>query len=160
MESLRLHARTKFQSLIPELGRNMEKSLYNVTGQTVGPERKHGFKENYKCKFIGLWNSLQKCPELIDRIKSGELKSSKFAEYPPNVLEPNGTYAQMLFSIKKKELDKEKNKIITEEDYEGMFTCGKCKSKKTSYYELQTRSADEPMTAYITCHGCGNRWKS
>lgn len=39
------------------------------------------------------------------------------------------------------------------------FTCRKCKSKKCSYYQLQTRSADEPMTTFVTCIDCGNRWK-
>ena len=39
------------------------------------------------------------------------------------------------------------------------FTCGKCKSKKCTYYQLQTRSADEPMTTFVTCLNCGKRWK-
>ena len=42
---------------------------------------------------------------------------------------------------------------------EGMFQCVKCRSKATSYYSLQTRSADEPMTNYITCHNCSYNWK-
>ena len=47
----------------------------------------------------------------------------------------------------------------TLEDNSGLFKCGKCKENKTSFYSLQTRSADEPMTNFITCHSCGNRWK-
>ena len=39
------------------------------------------------------------------------------------------------------------------------FKCRRCKSRKTTYYELQTRSADEPMTTFITCLNCGKRWK-
>ena len=39
------------------------------------------------------------------------------------------------------------------------FTCGRCRSKNCSYYQLQTRSADEPMTTFVTCVDCGNRWK-
>lgn len=39
------------------------------------------------------------------------------------------------------------------------FECRKCKSRKCSYYQLQTRSADEPMTTFVTCIDCGNRWK-
>ncbi|KAM9929345.1 hypothetical protein OXX80_009720 [Metschnikowia pulcherrima] len=39
------------------------------------------------------------------------------------------------------------------------FTCGKCKHKKVSYYQMQTRSADEPLTTFCTCENCGNRWK-
>ncbi|KAL8050027.1 hypothetical protein ABFX02_06G056700 [Erythranthe guttata] len=39
------------------------------------------------------------------------------------------------------------------------FTCGRCKKKETTYYQMQTRSADEPMTTYVTCVNCGNHWK-
>ena len=39
------------------------------------------------------------------------------------------------------------------------FKCYKCKKKKCTYYQMQTRSADEPMTTFVTCLVCGNRWK-
>ena len=39
------------------------------------------------------------------------------------------------------------------------YKCSKCGSRKCSYYELQTRSADEPMTQFINCLNCNNRWK-
>jgi len=41
----------------------------------------------------------------------------------------------------------------------GTFTCGKCKGNKTTYYQLQTRSSDEPMTTSVQCLSCKNRWK-
>ncbi|KAM6948991.1 transcription elongation factor A protein 1 [Aplochiton taeniatus] len=40
-----------------------------------------------------------------------------------------------------------------------LFTCGKCKGKKCTYTQVQTRSADEPMTTFVFCNDCGNRWK-
>ncbi|KNC46881.1 transcription elongation factor S-II [Thecamonas trahens ATCC 50062] len=40
-----------------------------------------------------------------------------------------------------------------------MFKCGKCKERKCTYYQLQTRSADEPMTVFVTCTNCGNKWR-
>ena len=39
------------------------------------------------------------------------------------------------------------------------FTCFKCKKKKCSYYQQQTRSADEPITTFMSCLNCGNSWK-
>lgn len=39
------------------------------------------------------------------------------------------------------------------------FYCRKCKKSETTYYQLQVRSADEPMTTFIQCVNCGNRWK-
>lgn len=40
-----------------------------------------------------------------------------------------------------------------------MFVCGKCKGKNCTYTQVQTRSADEPMTTFVLCNECGNRWK-
>jgi len=40
-----------------------------------------------------------------------------------------------------------------------MFTCNKCNQNKTTYFQLQTRSADEPMTTFVTCCNCGHHWK-
>ena len=39
------------------------------------------------------------------------------------------------------------------------FKCRKCGKRECSYYQLQTRSADEPMTNFITCLNCGSNWK-
>lgn len=39
------------------------------------------------------------------------------------------------------------------------FKCGRCGQRKCTYYQMQTRSADEPMTTYVTCVSCNNRWK-
>lgn len=44
-------------------------------------------------------------------------------------------------------------------DVKGMFRCGRCKTYKTTYTQAQTRSSDEPMTTFVECLNCGNRWK-
>ena len=56
--------------------------------------------------------------------------------------------------IKMKKYLKDNTKI----NYEGLFKCERCKGKNTSYYQLQTRSADEPMTTYIQCLNCNFTW--
>ncbi|XP_057168389.1 transcription elongation factor A protein 2 isoform X2 [Ursus arctos] len=40
-----------------------------------------------------------------------------------------------------------------------LFTCGKCRRKNCTYTQVQTRSSDEPMTTFVVCNECGNRWK-
>jgi transcription elongation factor S-II len=38
--------------------------------------------------------------------------------------------------------------------------CSSCKKKtRCDYYQLQTRSADEPMTTFVTCLECDKKWK-
>jgi len=40
-----------------------------------------------------------------------------------------------------------------------LLKCGKCGKKNCTYNQIQTRSADEPMTTFVLCNECGNRWK-
>ena len=42
---------------------------------------------------------------------------------------------------------------------DGILKCPKCKSMKTEYVEVQTRSADEPTTKKCICNNCDYRWK-
>ena len=41
-----------------------------------------------------------------------------------------------------------------------MYRCRKCQSRECHYFGLQTRSGDEPMTIFVTCLNCGNRWRT
>lgn len=38
------------------------------------------------------------------------------------------------------------------------FRCRRCHGRRCTYYELQTRSADEPSTIFVSCVDCGARW--
>ncbi|XP_004631186.2 transcription elongation factor A protein 3-like [Octodon degus] len=40
-----------------------------------------------------------------------------------------------------------------------LLQCGKCKKKNCTYNQVQTLSADEPMTTFVLCNECGHRWK-
>ena len=60
---------------------------------------------------------------------------------------------------KLKKISLDKITIKKEEISDGIFVCNKCKSKKTTYYQMQTRSADEPMTTFVTCANCNLKWK-
>ena len=59
-------------------------------------------------------------------------------------------------------IDRSRDKNLTEIDMSAAtdeFHCRKCKKNLCTYYQLQTRSADEPMTTFVTCLSCGNNWK-
>ena len=38
-----------------------------------------------------------------------------------------------------------------------LLKCGKCGKRNCTYNQIQTRSADEPMTTFVMCNECGNR---
>lgn len=37
--------------------------------------------------------------------------------------------------------------------------CPTCYHPKASFFQMQTRSADEPMTTFYRCLKCGHQWK-
>jgi DNA-directed RNA polymerase subunit M/transcription elongation factor TFIIS len=41
----------------------------------------------------------------------------------------------------------------------GLYRCRKCNSDDTEDYEKQTRAADEPMTVFVRCRACGEKFK-
>ena len=170
MNATRTYARdTLCQILIGNepIAINIEKYVYNWT---IGSCRNLGesaswqnpvFNNKYKQKFLSLKYNLSKPDnDLIDRLKSGKVTSKSIVTLPPEELYPLGPTARILDSNKLRDqaLLGQLNKPVSELP-DGAFTCGRCKKKKTTYYELQTRSADEPMTAFISCLACGKRWK-
>lgn len=118
------------------------------------------FKKMYINKARSLYTNL-KSDSYVKNVKlSQRIKQKKF-----DLANIGDMSYQALFPEHWKKLLDEKfkrEKVMYEEKEEAMtdqFKCGRCKSRKCTYYELQTRSADEGMTTFITCLTCGNRWK-
>ena len=61
------------------------------------------------------------------------------------------------YAIKREEIQKSVG--VTAGGGGGGFVCRKCKKERTSFYQMQTRSSDEPMTVFINCLDCGFRWR-
>ncbi|XP_056300466.1 transcription elongation factor A protein 3 isoform X3 [Pseudoliparis swirei] len=40
-----------------------------------------------------------------------------------------------------------------------LLQCDNCRKSNCTYNQVQTRSADEPMTTFVLCNECGYRWK-
>ena len=144
---------------------NLEKSTHNWAVKKTESLHDVAALDNkrhmsrYKHKFLEIQKNLRQSPTLKDRILSGLLKTSKVFEVPLESLWPGGAYAEAKELGIKRDMAKDYN-LANEKDYKGIFKCNKCRGYKTTYYELQTRSADEPMTVFVTCHVCKLTWKS
>jgi transcription elongation factor S-II len=116
-------------------------------------------KSSYTNKARSLASNLRQKnnPELRTKINNGDLSPKDFVTTDPRDLAPEHLKKQ-LEDIKKQNLYNAQG-ATQERAVTDRFTCGKCKEKKVSYYQLQTRSADEPLTTFCTCENCGNRWK-
>ena len=61
--------------------------------------------------------------------------------------------------LEDKRREEEMRTELERQQYSTLFRCPKCRKRKTTYYQMQTRSADEPMTVFITCQECQHKWK-
>lgn len=92
---------------------------------------------------------------LLTRLKERELTMADLARLDDMELYPeNWKRLQDLQTIREQKLLEGKMAAATD-----MFKCNRCGKRETTYYEMQTRSADEPMTIFITCLNCGKKWK-
>lgn len=93
--------------------------------------------------------------KFLETINSGEIKSKKVGFLTHQEMNP-GMWKDLI----EKKMKIDKNKYETnKEGASSEFKCRKCKKRETTYYQVQTRSADEPMTTFVTCLNCGNHWK-
>ena len=119
------------------------------------------YKKLYVNKTMSIWANLQKKSyignsRLLQRLKEGEFKPEDLAFLD----------AMTTFPENWKELIDEKTKRdrilyeVRKEAATDIYKCGRCKKRMCTYYELQTRSADEAITIFVTCLNCGKRWKN
>jgi DNA-directed RNA polymerase subunit M/transcription elongation factor TFIIS len=73
----------------------------------------------------------------------------KIAFLDPHVLKPSN-WEELL---KKRELKEYKKNNMAATD---LYKCYQCNERKCQIRQAQTRSADEPMTVFVTCLVCGN----
>jgi len=92
---------------------------------------------------------------LLGRLNEGEFAPHDIPFMKPDNIYPEKWRAIIDAKVKKEEASgQDKPEAMTT-----MFKCGKCKKRECVYKELQIRSCDEPMTVFITCLNCGNRWR-
>lgn len=114
---------------------------------------------DYRSKVRSLTLNLKdkKNPTLRKNVLSGLIQASDLVTMTAEQLaseeqkaERNALQMQNLFNAKG---------AAAQEAETDAFECGRCKQRKCRYYQKQTRSADEPMTTFVTCTNCNHKWK-
>lgn len=113
------------------------------------------YKKKIRSLFSNLKNKTNK--ELGRRVLTGNISPERFATMTDDDLKSEDQ--------RKKDLELERENMkkaqvpMAEKSISESLECGRCKKKKVSYTQAQTRAADEPMTTFCECMNCGNRWK-
>ena len=140
--------------------RNLEKSIYNHSLDKADahhiPKRWENkiFLQLYLDTFRRLYFTLKK-PEVKDKIDTGVFLCKDMAYKSHQELYPEKWSEE----IENKRIRLENKYFPKIEASTDTFECRRCKKNRCTYYQAQTRSADEPMTTFVTCLDCGNRWK-
>ena len=169
MSNIRDTVINKFKNLLEndsKYAKDIEKGIYNSSlsyADNKGIIKRWDnklFKKIYLAKSRSVYSNLDKesyikNTRLIDRLKSGEFNAYQLADMEPIRLFPENWKKLLDEKNKRDKLLYETRKEMATD----IFKCGRCKKNECTYYQLQTRSADEPMTTFITCLNCGKRWK-
>ena len=161
-EDFRSNIRNKLSNILnsEKNGENLEIGIYNYSVKMA--DERDIAKKWANVYFVQIY--IDKLRSIFSNLKNDEVKNLLInKEIKPHEL-AFMTHQEMMPSIWNDLL--ELKKIRDENKYQPKleastddFTCWKCRSKKCTYYQLQTRSADEPMTTFVTCLDCGSRWK-
>ena len=139
---------------------NIEKSVFNASLKQANKVKvikkweNRNFVEIYVLILKKIYLNLRN-DKVLKKIKNKEISVYNIGEMTHIEINPE-IWDELIENKKKVDANKFNGNITATTDN---FTCYKCKSQKCSYYQLQTRSADEPMTTYVDCLNCGNRWK-
>ncbi|XP_017579578.1 transcription elongation factor A protein 3 isoform X2 [Pygocentrus nattereri] len=98
-----------------------------------------------------------KNPNLRKNVLGGAIELSRIATMTAE--EMASDELKQLRSVLTQEAIREHQMAKTGGTTTDLLQCGKCKKKNCTYNQVQTRSADEPMTTFVLCNECGNRWK-
>jgi DNA-directed RNA polymerase subunit M/transcription elongation factor TFIIS len=134
-----------------KIAKKIEESVYIFSKEyTETNETPFLLDSIYNDKFTEIYNLLinTKSCFLIDALNENKIDPLKIAFMRPDELNPD-KYEKIL---KKKELEEFKK---SNQATSSIYKCPKCKEKKCTIIQKQTRSADEPATLYIDCKSCG-----
>jgi transcription elongation factor S-II len=140
---------------------NLEKGIYNYTIQEATEKKivkkwdNPYFVEIYIDRLRTIFYNLKNSNTLVDSIKLNQIKPHEVAFMTHQEMNPEKWRKMIEEKIKR---DKNKFECNIEASTD-TFTCGKCKSRRCTYYQLQTASGDEAMTTFVTCLDCGKRFK-
>ncbi|KAI4158353.1 MAG: hypothetical protein LQ342_007522 [Letrouitia transgressa] len=145
------HTSTVSPQTVISIASTIESAAFTVHG----PESAPAYKSKIRSLFQNLKNKMN--PSLRVRVLSGEITPERFVVMTHEELRSAEQKAQ----DREYEKENEKNAEIGQlkRSISSSLECGKCKQRKVSYSQAQTRSADEPMTTFCECTVCGNRWK-
>ena len=165
IERVRTKVAAKFAETLddPALGKQIEIVLWNYILRCCQAEKAPlewgpAFRHRYVSRAIGL-NLFNLCKNETLRagVRDGTIPPKKFVAMKPWELNPE-MWGPIFERVAFKQLRRQLT-VDAESAPDGLLQCRKCKSKKTQFVQMQTRSADEPMTVFASCLSCGNRWK-
>jgi len=161
-EQFRLNIRGKLNEIIEneKHSTNLEKGIFNYALKEASSRKvvkkwdNQYFVQIYLDRLRSIYINL-KNPEILEQIKSESIQAHTVAFMTHQEMRPD-KWKELI----EEKIIKDKNKFEQHiEASTDTFTCRKCKGNKCTHYAMQLRSSDEPMTIFINCLGCGNRWK-
>jgi len=141
---------------------NIEKSVYNYSikeaniMKVVKKWDNEYFVIIYSNRLRSIYNNMKNNSQFLNKIINNEISYKELESLTHQEIDVEHREELIKEKIKmdKKLFDEKKIESMSD-----MIKCRKCKGRECTYYELQTRSCDEPATQYYTCLICDHKWK-
>jgi len=126
----------------------VSKSIVEILIEAFAPT----FPKEVRSKSHNLKQNARLCLEVYD----STVGPAEFVRMLPSEMQTDECKSKDSEAIRESMLASQVASVAADTD---MFKCSRCKEKKCTYSQLQTRSCDEAMTTFVTCTNCGHRWK-
>ena len=150
---------TVFTELVDDLATQLE---LNILQFIVSMSKQIGididwnnkvFWNSYRSKCVSVYETLTHYETWKNKLNNKEIDCNTFVNLTPQEICPEKWNLDKLLEMEKKLYSNRTSASI-------VMYCSRCKKKTDcDYYQMQTRSADEPMTTFVTCVTCDHKWK-
>lgn len=146
--------------------RDVERAIFNFTVQFCGEK---GVSLSWDSALLrGLYHNkaMSVCANLDpggyvgNAVTLGRLRRGEISPHDVAFLKPDAHLPEQWEPIVSAKMRKDKYAYeVTYVPNASEIKCFKCKKNQVYFYEIQSRSADEPTSLICTCLNCGNRWR-
>jgi DNA-directed RNA polymerase subunit M/transcription elongation factor TFIIS len=144
---------------------HLEKGLFNFALEEAKRKKTRLLWENpefqilYEIQVARVISNLSKSyvsnTRLLERFHDGE-----FQIWEVPYMTFSDLYPERWNTLAEREMKKETKMLEVDKSMAtDMFRCPRCGKRQCTYYEQQTRSADEPMTIFVRCLNCSKQWR-
>lgn len=147
--------------------KDLEKGIYNWSikyadkNEIIKNWNNDRFINLYNAKTISVLSNLNPKSYIHNDKLITKIVNKNYCAHDIPFLKPEEMYPELWHETINNKIQRDQRMIQNDKPAAktNAFKCGKCKKNECTFEEKQIKSCDEPMTLFITCINCKNKWR-